>query len=93
MTNELGQVRCVVQIYTTGGVISIECEPGSTSVSYHYTPLSREDSHYCHAVPLDSPELVREALSRSRIEPTYWNVEQIEKAIRTVRAMAGSFNV
>ncbi len=91
MTNELGQTRCVVQIYTTRGTISVECAPGATNVSYHYKPLTRDDRYYNG--PLGNTEQVKHALYSSWIEPISRNVEQIEKAIRIVRAMAGCLDV
>ncbi len=87
MTNELGQVRCAVQIYTTRGTISVECTPESTDVSYHYRPLMRDEPYYNG--PLGNPEQIRHALYRSWIEPISSNVDQIEKAVRIVRAMVG----
>lgn len=85
MTNELGQVRCVVRIYTERGTISVECAPGGTNVSYHYKPLSAGDPYYNGS--LNNLDQIQQALYRSWIEPISKNVEQIEKAIRAVRAM------
>lgn len=87
MTNRLCEhERYAVQINTTRGMITIECEKGSKRAAYHYLPIERLDIYY-HGTIYDRTQ-IQEALRRSWIESTEENVKRIEDATKIVQDLA-----
>ena len=86
--NKLVETRFAVQIDTTRGMITIECEEGSKSVGYHYKPIEKLDPYYHGPVSEDDEPHIIESLRRSWIDPTSENIERIAKAAALVRQLA-----
>lgn len=86
MKNEFLNVRFAVQIDTTRGMITIECEKGGECAVYHYRPIERLDLYYNGTIR--DRKQVREALRRSWIETTEENIKRIEDAAKLVQELA-----
>lgn len=88
LTNDLGITRFVVEIETTRGTITIECEKGCKNVGYHYKPIDKMDLYQNGPISEHDKPRIEEALRYSWIERTPENIEQVANAAALVRRLA-----